>query len=170
MNLGEARVRKERAFFVGTIRCGDVATARVRRKIKNVSITARRENNSITGMGFDFPSHETARDYSFGVAVHQDEIEHLGLRKHFYRVRGDLAGEGLVSAKQKLLARLAAGVKGSRNLGTAEGTIREQPAVFARERHAVLDTLVDDEITDFGEPVDLRFTGTEVTALGRVVK
>ena len=100
MNLGEARVREERAFFVGSISRGHVATARVRRKIKNVSVAAGREHDRIAGVRLDFSRDEAAGDDSFRVAIDHDEIEHLRLRKHRHAAGCDLAGERLVSAKQ----------------------------------------------------------------------
>ena len=97
--------------------------------------------------------------------IDQNEVEHLGLRKHFHRAERDLPAERLIRAEQKLLAGLAARVKRPRNLRPAEGTIGKQPAIFARERHALLDALIDDEIADFGQPINVRFARTEIAAL-----
>ena len=47
MDLRETGIGKERAFFVGAISRGDVATARVRRKIKNISVTSGRKDNRV---------------------------------------------------------------------------------------------------------------------------
>jgi hypothetical protein len=69
-----------------------------------------------------------------------------------------------------LLPGLSPRVKGPGNLGAAEGTVREQSAVFARERHSLLDTLVDDQVTDFGQPIDVCFAGAEIASLDRVVE
>ena len=91
-----------------------------------------------------FPVTQIAGDDSFGVAVDHDKIEHLGLRKHLHRAGRDLAAKRLISAEQKLLAGLAARIKRPRNLRAAERTIGEQPAVLARERHALRDALIDD--------------------------
>ena len=54
MNLGEAGIAKERATFISAIGGGDVATARVGRKKKNIAVTAGRKNNGIAGEGIDF--------------------------------------------------------------------------------------------------------------------
>ena len=170
MNLGEAGVREERAFFVSAIGGGDIAAARVGRKIENISVAAGREHDGIARVRFDFSRHQTAGDDPFGVAVDQDEIEHLGLRKHLDRAGRDLPAKRLIRAEEKLLAGLAARVKRARNLRAAERTIREQPAVFARERHTLLDALVDDQIADFRQPIDVRFARAEIAAFDRVVK
>ena len=95
----------------------------------------------------DFAGDQIARDDSLGVAIDQDEVEHLGLRKHLHGAGGDLAAERLISAEQELLAGLAAGVKSARDLRAAERAVGEQPAVFARKRHALLDALIDDQIS-----------------------
>ena len=170
MNLGETGIGEERALFVSAISRGDIATARVGRKVKHVSIAAGREDNRVPRVRFDFSRHEVAGDDPFGVTVDQHEVEHFRLGKHFHRPGGDLAAERLVGAEEKLLAGLAARVKGARNLRAAEGTIREEPAVFARERHTLLDALVDDEVTDFREPIDVGFARAEIAALDRVVE
>ena len=46
----------------------------------------------------------------------------------------------------------------------------EQPAVFAGERHALRDALVDDVDADFGEAMDVGFARAEIAALDRVVE
>ena len=104
------------------------------------------------------------------MAVDEDEIEHLRLRKHLHGAGGDLAAKRLIGAEQKLLACLSARVKCARNLRAAEGPVREQSAVFARERHALLDTLIDDQIADFGESINVGFPGAEIAAFDRVVE
>ena len=170
MNLRETRVGEERPFFVSAIGGRDVAAPRVGRKIKHVSVAAGREHDRIPRVRFDFSRNETARDDSFGVAVDQDQIEHFGLRKHFDRACGDLPGKRLVGAEEQLLAGLPARIKRTGNLRAAEGTVREQAAVFARERHSLLDALVDDQVADFGQPKNIRFARPEVAALDRVVE
>ena len=92
------------------------------------------------------------------------------MRKHFHGAGCDLAGECLVGAEQQLLSGLSARIKRSRNLRAAEGTVCEQAAVFARERHALLDALIDDQITDFGQPIDICFARAEIASFDRVVK
>ena len=46
----------------------------------------------------------------------------------------------------------------------------EQPAVFAGERHALRDALVDDVYADLRETIDVRFARAEIAAFDRVVK
>ena len=114
--------------------------------------------------------HETASDDSLGVSVDHDEVEHLGLRKHLHGAGRDLAAKRLITAEQKLLTGLAARVKRARDLRAAKRTVGQQAAIFARKRHALFDALVDDVIADFGEAIDVRFAGTKIAALDRVVK
>src|SRR6266446_6910121 len=170
MNLSEARITKKRTAFVSAIGGGDVATARVGRKKKDIAVTAGRENNGIAGEGIDFAGAQVAGDDSLGMTIDQNEVEHLGLREHFHRAEGDFPAEGLIGPEQQLLAGLAAGVKRPRNLRPAEGTIGEQPAILARERYTLFGALVDDEIADFGQPVNVRFARTEIAPFDRVVK
>ena len=111
MNLGEAGITKERATFISAIGSGDVATACVGRKKKNIAVTAGRENYRVAGEGIDFAGAQIAGDNSLGVTIDQNKVEHLGLREHFHRAERDLAAEGLIRPEQELLAGLAAGVK-----------------------------------------------------------
>ena len=41
---------------------------------------------------------------------------------------------------------------------------------YSRERHALLGALIDDEIADFGQPVNVPFARTEIAPFDRVVK
>src|SRR3954468_2226176 len=113
MNLGEARVGEERAFLVSAIRGGDVAAACVRRQIENVSVAAGGEHHCVGGVSLYLSGDEIASDYSFGVSVHEHDIEHLRLWKHLHRASGDLPRKGLVGAEKKLLAGLSPRIKGS---------------------------------------------------------
>jgi hypothetical protein len=121
-------------------------------------------------VGGDLPGDHVAHDDALRVAVHEDEIEHLGAREHLHVPCGDLRVQARVRAEQQLLAGLAARVKGARDLRAAEGAVRQQAAVLARKRHALRDALVDDRRADLGEPVDIGLAGAEIAALDRVVK
>src|SRR3954453_8419861 len=76
----------------------------------------------------------------------------------------------LVGADQELLAGLAAGVEGPRDLDAAERAVVEQPAVLPGERDALSDALVDDVHADLGQPVDVRLARAVVAALDGVVE
>ncbi len=99
------------------------------------------------------------------MAVNHDEVEHLGAREHLHCAETDLAAERLVGAEQQLLAGLAAGVEGARDLRPAEGAVGEQPAVFAGERHALGHALVDDVDAHLRQPIDVGLARAEVAAL-----
>ena len=82
----------------------------------------------------------------------------------------DLAFERLVGAEQKLLAGLAAGVEGARDLGAAEGAVGERAAVFAGEGNALGHALIDDVDADLRQAIDVGFAGAEVAAFDGVVE
>ena len=161
---------KSAPFFVSAISGGDVATARVGRKIKGVAVSAGGEHDRVGRVLVDLTREQIARDDSLGVTIDDDEVEHLGLRKHLHGAGGDLPAKRLITTEQQLLAGLAARVKRPRNLGAAEGTIGEQAAVLAREGHALFDALIDDQIADFGQAINVRFARTKIAAFDRVVK
>ena len=104
------------------------------------------------------------------LAVDDDQLEHLvaGVRRDGAGVH--LALEGLVGAEQQLLAGLAAGVEGARDLHAAEGAVVEQAAVLAGERDALGDALVDDVRADLGQAVDVGLPRAVVAALHGVVE
>ena len=59
----------------------------------------------------DFPRNEVAYDDSAGVAVYDDNVEHLGAGEHLDSTRCYLALESLIGPEQQLLSRLAASVE-----------------------------------------------------------
>jgi hypothetical protein len=79
-------------------------------------------------------------------------------------------GKRRVGAEEQLLAGLAPGVEGARDLGAAERAVGEEPAVLAGERDALGHALVDDVDRHLGQPVDVRLAGAVVAALDRVVE
>jgi hypothetical protein len=170
MNLREGWVREERASFKSSISGCDVAPACVGREIKYVSISTSREHDSIRCMSLDFSGTQIAGNDSLGMSLDNHEIEHLRLRKHLDRAGRDLSAKRLITAEQKLLTGLSARVESSRHLGAAEGAISQQPSIFAGERHALCDALVNDVIADLSQAIHVRFTGTKIAALDRVVK
>ena len=113
---------------------------------------------------------EIANDNTLGMAVDENEVEHFRLRIHLHRALGDLVTKARISPEQKLLARLSTSIKSTGNLGAAERAVVKQSAVFTGERHPLRNTLVDDVVAHLGEAVDIRFAGTEIAALDRVVK
>ena len=111
MNLGETGIGEERPLFVSTVGRGHVATARIGRKIENISVAAGRQDNRVTRDVVDLSGAQISSDDSLRLSVNDHDVEHFGLGKHLDGTVGDLAAERLVTAKQKLLAGLAAGVK-----------------------------------------------------------
>src|SRR5262252_2648801 len=170
VDLSVAGVGEERALLERAVGRRHVAALRVGREEEDVAVAARGQHDGIRRVGFDFARHQVARDDPFGVAVDQNYVEHLGPRIHLHRAGVNLAAQRLVRAEQQLLPRLSARVKRSRDLRAAERTVVQQPAVFARERHALRHALVDDVNADLGQAVDVGFTRAEVAALDRVVK
>src|SRR4030095_8106948 len=146
MNLREGWVREERASFKSSIGGCDVAPACVGREIKYVSISASREHDSIRCMSLDFSGTQIAGNDSLGMSLDNHEIEHLRLRKPLYRAGRHLSAKRLITAEQKLLTGLSARVESPRHLGAAEGTISQQPSIFAGERHALFGTSVNDVV------------------------
>src|SRR5262245_12994109 len=170
MDLCERRVREKRASFIGAIGGRDVAPASVGREIEHVSIAPGREHHSIRRQSLYFSGAEIAGKDSLGMSFDDHQVEHFSLRKHLHCARCDLTAKRLIATKEQLLTGLSTCIKGPRYLCAAKRAVGEQPAIFAGERNALRNTLVDDVIADLSEAIHVRFTGTKIPSLYRVVK
>ena len=104
------------------------------------------------------------------MSLDNDEIEHLCLRKHLHGTGCDLPTKRLITTEQKLLTGLSTRVKGPRHLRAAKRAICQVAAVFTSKRHTLRDALVDDVVTDLGEPIHVRFARAKVTTFYCIVK
>lgn len=170
VDLRETRVGEVRAAPVGTPDGGGVGVHGVRRQIEDVAVAAARQHDRVGEVRVDLAGDQVARDDATGLAVDDDQVEHLGTGVQLDVARGDLPGQRLVGAEEELLPGLAAGVERTGDLDAAEGAVVEKAAVLAGEGDALRDALVDDLDGDLGEPVDVGLAGAEVAALDGVVE
>src|SRR5271157_2045817 len=170
MNLGEAGIGEESAALVGAPDGGGVAALGIRGEVEDVAVAAGGQDDGVGDVDFNFAVVERAGDDAAGLAVDDDEVQHVHARVHFDGAETDLAFEGLVGAEKELLAGLAAGVEGAGNLRAAERAVVEETAVLASEGDALCNALVDDVDADLREAVDVGFAGAEVAALDGVVE
>src|SRR5689334_7923464 len=113
---------------------------------------------------------QISHDDPAGVTVDDDQIQHLHAGMHPNLPSLDLPRQGRIGAEQKLLACLSATIESPGHLHAAERPVGELPAVFARERHAERDTLIDDLRAYLRQAVYVRFARAEVAAFDRVVE
>ena len=170
VDLREAGVGESGALAVAlesgrTVRCHGV-----RREEEDVAVTAGGDDDGVRAVALDLTRYEVAGDDTAGLAVLDDDVEHLMTRVALHRTCCDLLVEGSVGAEQQLLSGLAAGIEGTRNLRTAERTVGQQTAVLAGKGHTLCDALVDDEVRNLGQTVYVGFAGAVVAALDRVVE
>ena len=151
-------------------RRGDVAAHRVGREVEDVAVAAGGEDDDVGEVRLDLAGDQVAGDDAAGLAVDDDELEHLVPGELLHGAGGDLALHRLVGADQQLLAGLAAGVERAGDLHAAERAVVEQAAVLAGEGDALRDALVDDVHADLGEAVDVRLARAVVAALDGVVE
>nr|BFE75348.1 hypothetical protein GCM10020092_086490 [Actinoplanes digitatis] len=170
VDLRVAGVREQRALAVRPPARRDVAALGVGGQEEHVSVPAGGEHDGVREVRGDLAGDQVADDNAAGLAVDDDQLQHLVPGEHLDVAEPDLALHRLVRAEQQLLARLAPGVERARHLGAAEGAVVEQAAVLAGERHALRHALVDDVHADLGEPVHVGLAGAEVAALDRVVE
>ena len=71
--------------------------------------------------------------------------------------------QGLVGPDKELLAGLTAGIEGTGDLDTTEGTVVQQTAVLAGEGDTLGHALVDDVGADLRQAVDVVLAGAVVT-------
>jgi hypothetical protein len=170
MDLSETGVCEKSAAFVRSPGRRHIATLRIGRKVKHVTVTAGGKNHRVGCVGADLACDQISNHDAFGVPVYQHQIEHFGPRIHLHRACRDLVFKRLISSKQQLLAGLAAGIKGSRHLNPAKRTIRQQTAVLTRERNALRHALVDNIEADFGQAMNIRFSRPKITPFDRIVE
>ena len=170
VDLGVAGVGHVGALAVRAPGGGDVAAHRVGGEEEDVAVAAAGEHHDVGEVGLQLAGDHVAHDDAAGAAVDDDQLDHLVAGVGLHGAGGDLALERLVGADQQLLAGLAAGVEGARDLDAAEGAVVEQAAVLAGEGDALGDALVDDVPADLGEPVDVGLARAVVAALDGVVE
>ena len=170
MDLGEARVGKQRTLAVGPPRRGHIALHGVGGEEENVSVSTGGEDHGVRAVRFEGAGAKVTGDDPRRLAIDGNHIDHLGAVVQLDGAEMDLLGQGLIGAKQQLLAGLPFGVKRAADLGAAEGTVIQQAAVFASKRYALSHTLVDDVNAHLGQAMDVGLARTKVSALQRVIK
>ncbi len=170
VDLGVAGVGKRRSAFVGAERGCYVASFCIGGEVEDIAVPSGREDDAVGCVRGNRARDEIAYHDAFCVTVHEDDIEHFCSWEHLDGTRRDLAIQRRVGSEEELLAGLTAGVEGSRDLGTAEGSVVEESAVFASEGDAECDAVIDDGNADFGETVNICFSGSEVAAFDGVVE
>src|SRR5690606_7168434 len=112
VNLSKAGIGEIGTTAMGTPNGGGIAAPAIGGEEKHIGVTTRAYDHAIRFMGFDFTIEQVAGDDATAHAIVGHHIQHLMAVKHLDRFRLDLAGEGAVGTDEKLLAGLAAGVKG----------------------------------------------------------
>src|SRR5207253_8740718 len=123
----------------------------------------------IARLSGDFAGNQVAHNDALGMTIDYHQVEHFGAREHLDRAETDLPAERLVSAEEQLLSGLAARIKGARHLRPAERAIGEQPAIFARKRHALRNALVDDIDAYLRQTIDVGFARAKITTFDGVI-
>ena len=170
MNLRVAGIREEGAALVRAPGRGHVRIDGVRRQVIRRPVAAGAEQHRVRDVPLQLAGRQVAADDPARLAVDDHEIEHLAVRKDPDRALLGLTHHRLVRAEQELLTRLAARVERARHLRAAERSVVEQPAVLARERHALRHALIDDVDAQLRQPEDVRFARPVVPAFDRVVE
>jgi hypothetical protein len=170
MNLRVTRIGKVRPAFMRPPRRRHVGRLGIRGQVEHVAVSAGRQYDRIRRMRLDPTRHQVPAHDPPRLPVDNYEVQHFAPGKQLDAPRGDFLHQRAVRAQQQLLPRLAARIKRPADLRTAERAVRQQPAVFTREGHALRHALIDDVHTQLGEPIHVRLAGAKVSPLYRVVK
>ena len=170
VDLGEAGVGEQGAALVRPPRRGHVRVHGVGREVIDRAVSAGGEDHRVADVALDLAGDQVAGDDAARLAVDDDEVQHLAAGEEPDAALVHLPHLRLIGAEQQLLAGLAAGVERARHLRAAKRSVVEQPAVFAGERHALGDALIDDVDAQLRQSVDVRFARPVVAALDGVVE
>ena len=171
MDLGVARVGERRPLLVGPPDGRGVAALGVGGEVEDGAVAAGGQDHGVGGVATRSAPVTRSRATIPRAWPSTTTRSSISCRGYIVdRAEADLPLQRLVGAEQELLAGLAAGVEGPRDLGAAERAVGQHAAVLAGERHALGDALVDDVDRDLGEAVDVGLAGAEVAALDRVVE
>ena len=174
VNLNVCRVSKPSTLAVASHGSRNVASHCVGREEEGVSVTAGTyyhcmREETLNASGDEVAGDDTTRTFLAVLISDEDDVEHLVAGIHLHFALADLAAECAVGTEEQLLAGLALGVERTAHLCATEGTVVQETAVFACERNALCDTLVDDGVGHFRQTVYIRLTGTVVSTLDRIV-
>ena len=170
MDLREAGVTEVGTLAVCAPDCGSVTPHRVGRQEEDIAVTTGCQDNRVSDVGFQLAGCHVAGDNATGATIGNDDLNHFVARVFLDRAGCNLTFQRLVGADQELLTCLATRVERTGDLDTTERAVIEQTTVFACERNALCDALVDDVRADLCQTVDVGFAGAVVTTLNRVVE
>ncbi len=170
MNLRVTWIGKAGAALVRAPDRRRVRSARVGREVEHVPVAAGCQHDGVRVVPRDFTGLQIAHDDALGVAVHDNEVQHFGVRVGFHASVRNGSAKCRIRAEQKLLPSLAARVERPRNLRAAERAIVQQTAILARERHALRRALINDVRRHFGQTMDIGLARAKIAALDGVVE
>jgi hypothetical protein len=148
----------------------DVASFGVCRKIEDIAVTARGQDDGIRRMRSDFAGCQISSHNAPGLTINHDDVQHLCHWKHLAAAQPDLALQRLIRPDEQLLAGLPSRVEGSRNLGATERAVRQQSSVLSCEGNTLGHTLVDNVDADLCQAIDVGLASAEIAAFDRVVE
>ena len=123
VNLRETRIAKQRAAAMGPPYGSTVGSLGIRREVEDIGISSGRQHNHVGGVAIDLTGHQVPRHDAARSAIDNDDVEQFTPDMHRHSSGCDLLFEGLISAQQELLSRLAARVEGSFDLHATERPI-----------------------------------------------
>ena len=170
MNLDETGIGETGAFSVGPPGGRDIGGHGIGGQVEDIAVPAGGQHHGMAGVPLQLAGDQIAADNAPGPAVHDHQFHHLPAGIDGDPAGGHLPHQGGVGPEQELLAGLAAGVEGPRDLGPAKGTVGQGPAVFPGKGHALGHALVDDGIGDLGQAVDIGLARAKIATLDGIVE
>src|SRR5210317_782345 len=99
MDLHKAGIGKTGASLISAPGCRYIGTHGIGGKEVDIAVTAGGKNHGMGSVGFNDPAQHIAGNNAAGLAVNNNDIEHLSAGKHFDLAFFDLAHESGISAQ-----------------------------------------------------------------------
>src|SRR6186713_3082355 len=99
MNLREAWISEQSAFFVRSPDRRRVTSLRIGRKKENISVSARAKQHRMRAVCFNFSRYQIPGNDTPGLSFHQDDVEHFCSWKHLDFAVGNLTVQGRVGTQ-----------------------------------------------------------------------
>jgi len=170
MNLRKARISEICTLLVALPCGGTIGIHGISREEEGTAVASGSDYYGMRAESLELTGNEVAGDDTLGLAVDDDEVEHLVARITLYSPGRDLTVKSCICAEKKLLASLASGIESTAYLNSSEGAVGEISAIFTSERNSFRYTLVDDGGTYLGETIDVRLTAAVITSLDGVIE
>jgi hypothetical protein len=124
----------------------------------------------MTRMTLDFAVRQISTNDPTSPAIYDNQVQHLSTWQQLNLATAHLPHQSTVGTQKQLLTGLSPGIKGSRNLSAAKGTISQITSILPGKGNTLGNTLVDDIVADLSQAINIRFAGSKIPSLNGIEK